>query len=111
MVRLLKGSGTRPTLVVSSATQDMATPPGGGHRSSATYTHGGPRPPPSTRHGYQSAKKHSKDFKEKMEEVLLEDEKRHVVEQLTRFSQTRFEKRTHRVVEWRCTTLLSSISL
>lgn len=80
VVQLLRGSGTRPTLVVSSAPQDMTTLPGGGHRGSTTHI---------SHPGHGSVKKHSKEFKEKMEQVLLEDERRHVIHQLTKFSQNK----------------------
>ena len=40
--------------------------------------------------GHASVKKHSKEFKEKMEQVLLEDEKQHVIHHLTRYSQNRY---------------------
>ena len=83
MVRLLKGSGTRPTLVVSSAPHaDVTTPTTRGHRIA-----NGDRGHAS---GYGSVKKHSREFKEKMEQVLLEDERQRVIQQLTRFSQNRY---------------------
>lgn len=83
MVRLLRGSGTRPTLVVSSAPRtDATTPTPRGHRV-ANGDRGR-----ATGHG--SVKKHSREFKEKMEQVLLEDERQRVIQQLTRFSQNRY---------------------
>lgn len=84
VVRLLRGSGTRPTLVVSSAPQGMSTPSVGGRRASAADTSQTSRPA-----DYSSMKKHSQEFREKMEQVLLEDERQVVIRKLTRFSQNR----------------------
>ena len=85
MVRLLRGSGTRPTLVVSSAPHtDVTTPTARGHRVA-----NGDRGRACGAGGHGSVKKHSREFKEKMEQVLLEDERQRVIQQLTRFSQNR----------------------
>ena len=84
VVRLLRGSGTRPTLVVSSVPQGMSMPSVGGRRASAVDTS---QPSHSTDHG--SMKKHSQEFREKMEQVLLDDERQEVIKKLTRFSQNR----------------------
>lgn len=83
MVRLLRGSGTRPTLVVSSAPhEDVATPTTRGQRvTTGDRGHAA---------GHGSVKKHSREFKEKMEQVLMEDERQQVIQQLTRFSQNRY---------------------
>lgn len=83
MVRLLRGSGTRPTLVVSAAPQDATTPTVRGHRVIATGD-------TTSRTEYGSVKKHSREFKQKMEEVLLEDEIQHVIQNLTQFSHNRY---------------------